>query len=545
MKIRRSIFYSIVAFIMAFTALFGLGCNTNKTPDDEQTLEVYVYEQGYGYEWAEGVKEAFMEQDWVQQKYPELNIVVKSNTLHTFVESQMGLGEGRNTFDLMFGAKLWALNGKSDVLNLTECVYNAKIPGEDITFAEKMINSERENYVYNDPNADEIIDEYYLVPWQGGMAGILYSEELLEYTTGSKVAPRTSDELFEVCEKFNKKYPQNEKKEREKYVFIQSKEATNYWTALFNTFWGQYDGIKGYNNFYNGIDDAGMISNGIFQRKGRLKALEEYARFALDSNDFIHPDSFNKTFMINQSLFLEGEALFHIGGDWFEDEMKETREELQRLNKPIQTIKIMRWPVTSSVIELCGGIIADDNELRALVSAIDAGNTALKGDGYEVTQSVYDKIKEARFTTCGTSGVCGLIPEYATAKNVAIDYLLFLASDKGLDAYAKHSSGAMLNFKYDMKEKNPTLFNSLPKVQQERLEYFNSDVCEINILRIAESFPLVKYSGLSAFENMAFWANFTADDDKVPMSPKDYFDDTIRQWSVDKFNTAVQDAGIA
>ena len=53
---------------------------------------------------------------------------------------------------------------------------------------------------------------------------------------------------------------------------------------------------------------------------------------------------------------------------------------------------------------------------------------------------------------------------------MAKDFLLFCASDKGLEIYAKYTNGAALPFDYDLETKAPQVYDSISLLQKTRLE---------------------------------------------------------------------------
>ena len=64
--------------------LAGCGEEGRSIGDTEQSLEVYVWDAGYGSQWMWDMLDAFAEQDWVQEKYPELEYDVTGHDLNNF-----------------------------------------------------------------------------------------------------------------------------------------------------------------------------------------------------------------------------------------------------------------------------------------------------------------------------------------------------------------------------------------------------------------------------------------------------------------------------
>ena len=130
-----------VSSCLAATACGGKG--GNKVADTDQTLQVYVFEAGYGTKWCTDMLNLFKEQAWVKEKYPELVIPTPTeNDVPDFAESRLIAGEKGNPYDLMFAINLDYNTGPNgDFLDLTDVVYGSTVPGEDILWREKSLES--------------------------------------------------------------------------------------------------------------------------------------------------------------------------------------------------------------------------------------------------------------------------------------------------------------------------------------------------------------------------------------------------------------------
>lgn len=542
---RKELYQTLIALVLSLSLLVtSVGCGNGKQPDSEQTLQIYAFEQGYGVQWVYDLAEEFKNQDWVKQAYPELEVSITDNELANFAKNQLDLGAEKNTYDLIFGTALSDYAGGEQIANLTETVYNKVLPGEELTYSQKLKESVKANFVYHDRTVADPIDEYYMVPYQGGRTGILYNEDLLaEYKIE---IPRTTNELYDACVKI---------KGMGKAPFIQADDEA-YWNKhVMQVWWAQYEGVEGYNNFYEGrvIDDDGLSSfnAGIFEQEGRLESLKVMEKLLKRSSNsdsttenFLHSSSFgSNNYMVQQTSFLGGTGVFHVNGDWFDDEMKERKADLLEHDGKDYTIKMMRTPIISSIINNCpDDTIADDAELSALIKAIDQGKTDLKGEGYDVSQKSFDKILEARFIVDGTSaGVSGVVPAYAKGKEIAFDFIRFMATDVGLGVFAKATSGATLDFKFNLKAAASDVYDSISALNKDRIEYFNSDMYEIQILRSPSSFALVKYGNLSAFADADYFGRFTEIGNTK--TAQQFYDETKVYWTEDMFRNALSNAG--
>lgn len=424
--------------------------------------------------------------------------------------------------------------------NLTDSVYNSLVPGEDVTVKEKMFDSFVQSMEYVDLSNDEGKVDYYFTPWAGGNTGIIYNVNILE-SFGISV-PNTTKELLAACETIKANKGANNGKYNLGYSFLQSKEALDYLDFLFPVWWAQYEGVDGYYNFYNGVD-RNTISKNIFNQVGRLTSLKALERLLDYDNGYLSPKTFTTEFMPAQTMVLQGASVFHVNGDWFDDEMWEISEDMVHAGNDVAELKMMKTPIVSDIIEKCPSI-ENDAELSALIKALDANSTLLSGEGYDVSQADFDRIKAAREVTYSNGpGHTSVIPSYAKGKAIAIDFLRFMATDVALESYITSTHGAHLPYEYNIKEKNATLYNSLSAMQQSKFDYFYSDFYNVNVLPAVNSYSLVYYGGVSAFADSTYIETFAEFGNKK--SAQDFYDETIAYWTNTRWTNALDLAGIA
>jgi hypothetical protein len=168
---------SIALAVSSCLAAAGCGGGGNNVSDTEQTLQVYVFEAGYGTKWCTDMLNLFKEQDWVKAKYPELVIPAPTvNDVSDFAESRLIAGEKGNSFDLMFAINLDYNTGPNgDFLDLTDVVYGSQVPGENVLWKDKSLESYNQSNTYID-STDLSTQKQYLTSWAGGMNTILYNE---------------------------------------------------------------------------------------------------------------------------------------------------------------------------------------------------------------------------------------------------------------------------------------------------------------------------------------------------------------------------------
>ena len=526
----------LLGSLMATAAIFpAVGCGQKQIPDTEETLQIYCWQGGYGTDWCDALIEAFKNQDWVKEKYPNLNILAPTyNDNYSFAPSRMSSGD-RNTYDLLFSAGLNQYYGPSgEALDLTDCVYNTMVPGENVLWKDKENQSYKVSHKYYDLT-DMSAERYYCTPWAAGMGAIIYNETAL---TGLGLdVPNTTDELVATCVAIMENKGATDGTYNKGFSFLQSRDAGEYFEYLFPIWWAQYEGVERYNDFWNGIDNNRYSAN-IFLQEGRERALDVFQEILDYDKGYLGLDSFNLEFMPQQLAFLKGEGVFHVNGDWFENEMRE----LTKNETITDTFKTMRTPIISALGEKLG---ITDAQLSALVDYVDG--VAEKPEFSSITgyteAEVIEAVTEARtIVQSNGAGHQAAIPKNATGKNVAIDFLRFMATDIAQEAYMKATGGNSLPFTYNAKVQNPELYQSFSTIHQSRLDYFSNGLYEPYTLPDNNSFPLYSYSDLTAFSDMTLYRTFSAKGNKK--TPADFMRETIEVWTDSKWDRALTAAGI-
>ena len=499
------------------TAGVFAGCGNRVDSSDPQTLEVYLYNAGYGEDWCQDLLDAFAAEAWVQEKYPDLTIAFEPDETSSRAQELLAASERANKYDLVLGTGLESLLGPdAQALDLTEVVYESQVPGEDILFKDKLLPSYLESAAYKGRAGSEEEPAYYQVNWASGMTGIIYNETKLNALKADVLknvlpndVPNTTDELLAVLRAVkdangaNSAYTETSS--------FATYGASSYAHYLYYIWWAQYETSAEYINFYNGIDsETESRSPAIFLQDGLLEALTVLEQIYYRTNGYvwINPNTGREAYRETQNRVQLGNALFMANGDWADNELATLREGLIEQNGSADTVKLMRTPVISSIIDHTPSI-PDDKTLSAAVAAIDAGETSYD----DVDPDDFAIVKAAREVVYSIGpGHNAFIPSYAAGKEVAIDFLRFMATDKAQEIYIRSTNGASLPFRYDLKTQNSALYNEISPMQQDRIDYFAE--MEVNVLPSQASFPLVRYGGLSLMASGNPLEDFTEAHDK-------------------------------
>ncbi len=527
----------VTAALLAGTSLTMLaGCGKKVDSDNPETLEVYVCNLGYGYQWAEQMLDAFQEEAWVKEKYPNLQVSFSQDAVEQ--NSKNWLTNNSTDYDVIMCTNLEGFLGEGNTaVDLTELVYNKTIPGEGVTFAEKMYDSVLESN--RDPSSTAEDPHYYTATFASGMTGIAYNATVLEKLGFEE--PNTTEELFAICE-------QIATGKVDKTVYSSDTAFISYGVSAYvnytvETWWAQYEGAANYANYFRGIDSEGNLTSAVVNQQGKLKALEATEKMMSYTN--LVASAERDAYRRAQNEVVLGTALFMANGDWFDLEERDFAANAPGAGE----VRLMNAPVLSSIREKTPSI-QDDATLSLVVEAVDNGcNTVAEAEakysalaGKGIKEEDFKTVHDARMLVYSIGPRHNIvIPECSPAKELAADFILYMATDKSLETYASVTGGASLPFDYDYQQ-NETLWNSFSAMQKQRLTLFNDP--DLNIMPNVAMYPLVLRGGFSPWEpygnpGYEFLTN--------KWSAKDLNNKIIAYWTENnssRFNTACAQAGI-
>ena len=480
MKNLKKLLVVLLSVVCAFTSVLASGCK-KPVPNDAQSLQIFITNAGYGIKWLDDELALFKEQDWVKEKYPNLNILeVEYNSAATQCGDYITAGPNANTFDLLFtcneiGGYYNAKYNGSYVFEDLSDVYDSTVPGESVKVKDKLIDT-----IYAEQAAyrlDDGAQVYYSIPWVVGAMGMFVNETALKASLGQDaIVPRTSNEFVATCEAITAKRGGVNGTNGPAAIAVPRQSV--YWESMFTTWWAQYEGLENYVGYWNGtiIDDEGIPTKSpqIFAQTGRLRSLEAIEKLIGRAKGFYHP-SLNESYDKLQYQFLNGNAVFMANGDWIENETAGITDDV---------ILLCKSPVISSITETCD-TVTDEEKLLFVIDCIDQGkdyntakeqfNTNFGGTEQNpvlLSSADYNHISEARNIMNRVGGHTAHIPSYATAKEVAKDFLRFLATDLGIETFIKAGNGFTSAYEFD----STHLINDFSPLQQSHNRLFQTSI---------------------------------------------------------------------
>ena len=530
-----------IALLMSLVVCFGATACSSKNAagsDDPQTLDIYLLYKGYGKEWLEGNIELFKNQDWVKDKYPDLqvNFLYDANDINA--REKITNGASVNKFDVLFGVNLKGFESTGLIADLTDSVYLAEVPGES---GVKVIDKVPDNvkqfmYRVDAPARADGNESFYAVNYIDGLMGMLYNHDILVEQLKMEI-PLTTEQFLSVGAEIQSKKYSSHRGEGLDTVIISCPD-NSYWNTTFNVWWTQYEGYEGYVNYFDGYDpvEDKKPSTAIFDQEGRLEALKTIETIL---SKYGYENKNSAAYKTIQTDFLYGNGVFHYNGDYFSSEMQIEIETMEKEGKRYD-IRYMKMPVISSIVETLDLYThgdkdyyndltdqeraAYDKTLQSIIKEIDAdklwADSQSKIDG--IKKSDYEKVAEARQVSASSaaSGQVAVVPEYSPAKALAADFLRFMYSDMAIENFARTSKGIIFPTTYDIKG-NTELYDSFDPISKSKLE-LAAGTSNYPMLRLpANDATKLGSAGLTAlFYNGKFEVNFILDEDQR-ISPED------------------------
>lgn len=542
---------------LALVSAFSFAACKSKTPNDENSLEIYMTVGGYGSEWVEDLIPIFEEQNPGAKVYLEKEIGVE------LARNKVSAGPNATTADLFISLEDWGtlvMQGKNGVAgydyaieDLTDLLDEEEADGSslrskfqdhflDATAVEvKMDNGE---YEYRN----------FVIPYMTGTLGIVYNRVMFEQNGWDDMLPNTTDELLDLCDLMIKAG----------IVPFENEGTTGYIDYMTHTLFAQYLGDDEYYDYFNPTSESDWVNYNYQQgSKASLYTMQVMNQVENPSygrmNPYVTEDGYERA----QGRLISGEGAMAINGDWFDNEMGKTIDEANRDGK-IYESGMMKFPVISALSDqlsywdiivpagkdyqsACSdpackqGLEACDELLSLIVEYVDGGmqgalpSVQYGGQTVTASQDDIDRVAEARgcYTSLG-GGHTMVIPAYATAKDLAKKFIRLCFSETGIETVMKESKGALLPVKYDVKA-----WEGYANMSQFQKDIY--DIVEDGIAIQHSSTVNWRVSGLpSPMSNVKFFQYKLTDSGYI--SPEQYFE--RNSLSRDEFIDIMRQAGL-
>lgn len=453
-----------LAAVCSFTLLMTMltGCVTTKktvkkSNSGSDVLKIMIYAKGYGSDWLSKMAEAFEEKYGAEV---DISLVTSEENMKADIKDTAHCDTDLyfTIYDLgghAFVSEMERTYENGQALRDLTSLYATKIPGEDVTLGEKMNSSIREAYRVDGRDSEDTSDDtYYFVPYVTSAMGLYYNETVIDNALGKGnwEVPNTTDELTALCKRL-----------AEKDCSILLPGALDQWTSsMWMCWWAQYEGLENFYKFFDGIgynkaaDREEENSERIFTQAGRLAATEASYKLLNNKDGY----SLKNAIEINTNNLNEYQTRFTLAknnyafypcGDWLMQELKN--------NSVIESdsvLRMMKTPVISSIINSTDEYtkenakrlpnITSDEILSKVIDYVDGSGELPAG----VTEEEVQIIKESRNMVGGKfMEHFAYAPAFSDAKELADQFLLFMASDEGIKIFKENCAGGFSPYTYN------------------------------------------------------------------------------------------------
>lgn len=457
MKKTAKILTALALSVCCALPAFGCATEEDNLIKDGKTVNVRVFEAGYGTEWLYALKDKF-EAAYAEEGY-KINILNPSNSVQTTVVINE-LYNGGNGVDLYFPGSVWTTQvtaggefGKNLVEDLSEIVYSKKAIGFDGKEEEKTVREKMKKGIANDYNVYYEGKEFGF-PWADSPSGLAVNKARLD-VYGFDM-PRTTGEMFDIFDSImlgkaadgsnvggplkTGIYP---------HTFVSGNSG--YPSMMFHTWHAQYTGYERYMEFmtYGTEENAEAYKeNGyeLYEDKAILEMLNAMYR-TFDKNYATLGSTSQTADTANLKMIdPEGGAVFFSNGNWMINEVK------AKYPEEAKNLRMINYPVISAVGTKAFGAgtssnVTDaetcENMLRKAVSLVDENKTdaeiaAALSQEFSVTVSEESAaiVSGARNLYCNRAyGNGAYITKDSPVKDIAALFLRMYASDDNAELF--------------------------------------------------------------------------------------------------------------
>lgn len=437
----------------------------DNTVEDKTNLKIMLFAQGYGTAWVEAMADAFEAKNEgvkVDIKLAQSGEVMKADLKnYKYCDTDLYLDIVNGSGHSLMAEMSKAYDGKQAMRDLTY-LFNSQIPGEEVTLGEKMNTSLKDACVVDGRDTEDTKDDtFYYLPYVTATMGLYYNETVIDNALGKGnwKLPNTSDELIALCEQLKAKG----------CAFLLPGGLDQWAGSYYLAWWAQYEGMENFLKFFDGIgydstkNRETTNSNLIFKQPGReAAAIASHNLLGYDKGytlkNSIEINVYNLNEYQTRFTLAKNNYAFYPCGDWLMQEL-----ENNSTIKSDSVIKLMKTPVISSIIESTNSYskekakrlpnVTSDAVLSQVVDYVDGKGSLPAG----VTEEEAAVVKEARnITGSMATNLVMYAPSFSNAKTLADEFMLFMASDEGIQILKDNCKGGFSPFNYEYTNLNAT-----------------------------------------------------------------------------------------
>lgn len=379
----------LLPLVLSLVACGGSSQGNNSSDE----LRICVYDGGYGTEWIETMAANFEAKTGIHV-VPEVDQQILDR-----LEDQL---ENQSDYDIYMSHDInWQNFAARGLLANLDDLYEMEVEGTNKTFYERVIAGGPEmSRTENDK--DEL--HYYKVCYTQGAGGLVYNMKMFEQNNWK--VPETYTELVKLCETINQAQIQIPGSRNTVTPFAWSgTDRQYYWDYLVFEWWAQLAGMEKIDNFRNFLGPTGKYSDGYevynpeTNYKEFLQAYDMWHSLIAKNSSYSTSEAYSSKLATAQAQFANGEAAMIPYGQWAKLEIEKA------MNKDLDfDIAMMKTP-------------------KATASSPDYNYLVGFGDSM-------------------------IIPENTPNKEIAKQFLAYMATPEACKTFVEKADGAFLAFDY-------------------------------------------------------------------------------------------------
>lgn len=379
-----------LAFIVSLLALASCGEN-GKGDSDE--LWICAYDGGYGSTWIENAASDFEEKTGTKVHF-DLDTSILDR-----IESALKDG---GDYDIYFSHDIkWQNYAAEGLLASLDDVYSSTIEGTGKTFADRTVRGANENS--KAMGADEQ-EHYFKACWTQGAGGFVYNMDMFEQNGWT--VPTTYAELETLCATINSANIKSSTGATVRPFAWSGSDREYYWDYPVLEWWAQLAGIEKVDTVLQYLGPTGKYADGYEMYnpntyyKEFIEAYSMWHSLIAENATNSIKNAYSTGLNTAKSAFVSGEAAMIPYAQWAKFELEQ---------------------------------VADNEELDFNIAMMETPKAKADSKNFNYMVGFGDSI---------------IIPENATQKDKAKDFLKYLATYDACKNFVKDSHGSFLAFDY-------------------------------------------------------------------------------------------------
>lgn len=352
----------------------------------ENELRICVYDGGYGTEWLSQIASDYEEKTGIKV------VADVDSTILDRIEDQL---EHTSDYDIYMSHDInWQNYAARGLLANLDDLFSSKVEGfENTTFEDRVIDGAVE---YSKTAGKDRVEHFYKVCYTQGAGGFVYNIDM--FKKYSWEVPNTYDELVALCKKINDSQIIIEgTRNTIKPIAWSGADRQYYWDYIVFEWWAQLAGEEKIETFKK--FESAEVYNPDSNYKEFIQAYEMWYNLIALNPNYSTSDSYSQKLISAQSQFANGEVAMIPYAQWAKKEIKNA------IGKDLDfNIAMMQTP-------------------KAVANAQDYNYLVGFGDSM-------------------------IIPENTPNKELAKDFLLYMATEEACRTFVEKAEGAFLAFDY-------------------------------------------------------------------------------------------------